>query len=234
MRKSGLAVWSKRILLTALALLVLAIVAAWLYLRGSLATLEGTRQAPGLDTTASVERDAHGVPLISGGSRLDVAYATGFVHAQERYFQMDLLRRVAAGELSELFGARAVGVDKSHRLHRFRARAELALKALPAADRALLDRYAAGVNAGINGLSAKPFEYALVGATPRAWSPADSLLVIWAMYFDLQGNLESRELARGWLKEHASSMRRASAPATSSSRPRRPHGGASRVRRKAR
>jgi penicillin amidase len=209
MRKSGLAVWSKRILLTALALLVLLVAAAWLYLRGSLAKLDGTQQAPGLETTASIARDAHGVPLISGGSRGDVAYATGFVHAQERYFQMDLLRRVAAGELSELFGARALGVDKSHRLHRFRARAELALKALPANDRALLERYVAGVNAGLGALSTKPFEYALVGVSPREWSAADSLLVIWAMYFDLQGNLESRELARGWFKDHASEEQRA-------------------------
>lgn len=209
MRKNGVAVWSRRILLAALALLVLLIVAAWLYLRGSLAKLEGTQQAPGLETTASIARDAHGVPLISGGSRGDVAYATGFVHAQERYFQMDLLRRVAAGELSELFGARAIAVDKSHRLHRFRARAELALAALPADDRTLLDRYAAGVNAGLNALSAKPFEYALVGMSPRAWSASDSLLVIWAMYFDLQGNLESRELSRGWFKEHTSEEQRA-------------------------
>jgi penicillin amidase len=209
MQKSGLAVWSKRILLTALALLVLVIAAAWLYLRGSLARLEGTQQAPGLETTASVARDARGVPLISGGSRLDVAYATGFVHAQERYFQMDLLRRVSSGELAELFGARALQADKSHRLHRFRVRAELALKTMPAADRALLDRYAAGVNAGLNDLGTKPFEYALVGMEPRAWSASDSLLVIWAMYFDLQGNLESRELARGWFKDHASEEQRA-------------------------
>jgi penicillin amidase len=209
MRNSRVAVWSKRILLTALVLLVLVVAAAWLYLRGSLAQLEGRRQAAGLETTASVARDAHGVPLISGGSRADVAYATGFVHAQERYFQMDLLRRVSSGELSELFGARALGVDKAHRLHRFRARAELALNALPPADRALLERYAAGVNAGLDALSARPFEYALVGAAPRAWSAADSLLVIWAMYFDLQGNLESRELARGWFRDHTNEEQRA-------------------------
>jgi penicillin amidase len=209
MQKSRLAVWSKRVLLIAVVLLVLAVAAAWLYLRGSLAQLEGTRQAAGLETTASVARDEHGVPLISGGSRLDVAYATGFVHAQERYFQMDLLRRVAAGELSELFGERALPLDKSHRLHRFRARAELALKAMPADDLALLQRYAAGVNAGLAALSAKPFEYALIGLPPRAWSAADSLLTIWAMYFDLQGSSEPRELARGWFREHATEEQRA-------------------------
>ncbi|NYE59609.1 penicillin amidase [Duganella sp. 1224] len=209
MRRSGLAEWSKRILLAALILLVLAVLGAWWYLRGSLAQLEGTRQAAGLETTASVARDAHGVPVISGGSRGDVAYATGFVHAQERFFQMDLLRRVAAGELSELFGDRALPLDKSHRLHRFRARGELALKSMPAADRALLDRYVAGVNDGLHALKTRPFEYALVGLPPRAWSPADTLLVIWAMYFDLQGNLESRELARGWFRDHATEEQRA-------------------------
>jgi penicillin amidase len=204
MRNNKLTVWSRRVLLIALAMLVLALLAAWLYLRGSLAKLDGTQQAPGLETTASVARDAHGVPVISGGSRLDVAYATGFVHAQERYFQMDLLRRAAAGELSELFGARALPMDKARRFHRFRARAELAFKAMPASDRALLERYSAGVNAGLEALSVKPFEYALVGMPPRAWSPNDSLLVIWAMYFDLQSGLLPRELSRGWLAENAS------------------------------
>jgi len=209
MQKSGVLVWSKRILIAAVVLLVLAIAAAWLYLRGSLAQLDGTHKVAGLETTASVARDAHGVPVISGGSRTDVAYATGFVHAQERYFQMDLLRRVPSGELSELFGERALQVDKSHRLHRFRARAELAVKSLSASDRALLERYTAGVNDGLNALGAKPFEYALIGQPPRAWSPADTLLVVWAMYFDLQGNLESRELARGWFRDNASEEQRA-------------------------
>ncbi|MBV7537707.1 penicillin acylase family protein [Duganella sp. sic0402] len=209
MQKSGVLVWSKRILIGAVVLLVLAIAAAWLYLRGSLAQLEGERKAAGLETTASIARDAHGVPVIAGGSRGDVAYATGFVHAQERYFQMDLLRRVPSGELSELFGERALQVDKSHRMHRFRARAELAVKALAAADRALLERYVAGVNDGLNALRAKPFEYALIGQSPRAWTPADTLLVVWAMYFDLQGNLESRELARGWFRDNASEEQRA-------------------------
>lgn len=209
MQKSRVLVWSKRMLIAALLLLVLAVIAAWLYLRGSLAQLDGTHKATGLETTASVARDAHGVPVISGGSRADVAYATGFVHAQERYFQMDLLRRVSSGELAELFGERALPVDKSHRLHRFRARAELAVKSLSAADRALLESYVAGVNDGLNALSTKPFEYALIGQPPRAWSPADTLLVVWAMYFDLQGNLESRELARGWFRDNTDEAQRA-------------------------
>ncbi|MFD2271541.1 penicillin acylase family protein [Undibacterium arcticum] len=67
-----------------------------------------------------------------------------------------------------------------------------------------MERYVAGVNDGLSGLAARPFEYALIGVAPRIWSAADSLLVIWAMYFDLQGGQEPRELARGWLKEHSS------------------------------
>jgi penicillin amidase len=203
-KHGGIRIWTMRILSGLAGLVAIALLAVWLYLRGSLARLDGTQSAAGLVAPVSVARDAHGVPLISGSNRLDLAYATGFVQAQDRFFQMDLLRRVGAGELAELFGPRAVPLDKLHRLHRFRARAEPALSTMPADDRRLLDRYVAGVNDGLNALSVRPFEYALAGMAPRAWSAADSLLVVWAMYFDLQGNMEGRELARGWLKDHSS------------------------------
>lgn len=209
MQMRGIGKWLGRAGLVVLGLLVLLALGLWGYLRASLPQLDGARRAAGLGAAVSVARDARGVPVISGASRADVAYATGFVHAQERFFQMDLLRRVAAGELAELFGARAVATDKAHRLHRFRARAALALQALAPAERALLERYAAGVNDGVQALAARPFEYALVGQQPRPWSAADSLLVVWAMYFDLQGKLEPRELARGWLAANSSAEQRA-------------------------
>jgi penicillin amidase len=167
------------------------------------------RRAPGLAGPVSVARDDHGVPLLQGRDRFDLAYATGFVHAQDRFFQMDLLRRVGAGELAELFGPRALPADKVHRLHRFRARAEQVLAAMPADDRRFIERYAAGVNDGVNALGARPFEYALTGTQPRPWSAADSLLVVWAMYFDLQGMQEPRELARGWIADHTDTAQRA-------------------------
>ncbi len=203
MRQRRWKTWTLRTLAGLLLLALLAAAGAWLYLRASLAQLDGERRATGLSAPVTIARDAAGVPLVSGASRLDVAYATGFVHAQERFFQMDLLRRTAAGELAELFGPRAVPMDRGHRLHRFRARAQLALARLPAPERALLDRYVAGVNDGVSALGAKPFEYALAGAELRPWSAADSLLVVWAMYLDLQNNQEPRELARGWLREHS-------------------------------
>jgi penicillin amidase len=184
-------------------LVLLAAAGAWLWLRASLAQLDGERAAAGLQATVTVARDERGVPLVSGANRPDTAYAIGFVHAQERFFQMDLLRRSAAGELAELFGPRALPLDRAHRLHRFRARAVQRLASLDADERAILERYVAGVNDGLQALRARPFEYALTGTSPRPWTAADSLLVVWAMFFDLQGNLEPRELARGWLREHA-------------------------------
>src|SRR5689334_9995133 len=118
-RRVGL-IWGRRILLIVLALLVLAVLGGWLFLRASLPQLDGKRVTPLLSGTVTVARDANGVPTISGANRLDLAYATGFVHGQERFFQMDLLRRSAAGELAELFGSKALPADRAHRLHRFR------------------------------------------------------------------------------------------------------------------
>ncbi|PWF54618.1 penicillin acylase family protein [Massilia glaciei] len=208
MQRRALRIWAARVALGVFALLALAALAVWLFLRASLPKLDGEVRAAGLHAPVSVARDAHGVPLIAGTNRDDVAYATGFVQAQERFFQMDLLRRVGAGELAELFGPRAVALDEPRRLHRFRARAAAVLQAMPASDRRLLERYVNGVNAGLGALDARPFEYALVGAAPRPWTAADSLLVIWAMYIDLQGKHEARELARGWIAEHSDAAQR--------------------------
>lgn len=196
--------WLKRIVLGLLALLLLAVLGLWFFLRGSLALLDGKVSAPGLSGTVTVLRDAQGVPSITGSDRNDVAYATGFLHAQDRFFQMDLLRRMPAGELSELFGEKALETDRFHRLHRFRVRAAQAIQAMPADDRKLLERYTAGVNDGLHALGNRPFEYGLVGVGPRPWALEDSYLVAWAMYIDLQVTGIGRELARGWLKERAS------------------------------
>jgi penicillin amidase len=162
--------WGRRLLLLLVALLVLAVLGAWLFLRASLPQLDGKRSAPLLSGAVTVTRDANGVPTISGANRLDLAYATGFVHGQERFFQMDLLRRSAAGELAELFGPKALPLDRARRLHRFRARAFDVLARMNANERLFVERYAAGVNDGVDALGARPFEYALTGAAPRPWT----------------------------------------------------------------
>ncbi len=196
--------WLMFLTLAGASLLLLVASGAWLFLNGSLPQLNGTQAVAGLQAPVKVMRDQYGVPLIKGIDREDLAYATGFVHAQDRFFQMDLLRRVGAGELAELFGPGAVAIDKAHRLHRFRARAERVLNKMLSSERQFLERYVDGVNDGLKGLTTRPFEYVLIGTTPRIWTSADSLLVVWAMYFDLHGDQIPRKLARGWLKENCS------------------------------
>ncbi len=127
-----------------------------------------------------------GVPTLTGANRTDLAYATGYLHGQERFFQMDLMRRAAAGELGALFGPAALKIDAKTRLHLFRARARIVLAHMTPAERAILAAYVAGVNAGLADLKAAPFEYMLLRQTPQAWRPEDSVLVVDAMYLDLQ------------------------------------------------
>ena len=161
---------------------------AWAYwqLRASLPVLEGRITAPHLTAPVTIARDVQGVPTITGASRADVAWALGFLHAQERFFQMDGQRRTAAGELSDLVGRITLGLDRRNRLHRFRSRAAMILAAMPPEERHFLETYVAGVNGGLAALSAAPFEYMLLRATPEPWTAADTVLTVYAMYLTLQ------------------------------------------------
>jgi len=186
--------WLLRGLLWLLLLAAIAALAAWLALRASLPDVEGEAKLAGLSGRVLVERDAQGVPVIRGANRLDVARATGFVHAQERFFQMDLTRRAAAGELAALLGPALLPADRRMRVHRFRARAAEVLAQAPAQDRAMLEAYATGVNEGLASLGARPFEYLLLRQQPGAWRAEDSLLVVFAMWVDLQAGGFAAEL----------------------------------------
>jgi penicillin G amidase len=181
------------------AVLVIAISAAWLTLRASLPRIEGTVPLPGLGAPVAIERDAAGVPVIRGATRVDVARATGYAHAQDRLFQMDLLRRTGAGELAAILGASLIDADRAIRPHQFRRRAREALATAEAGERALLEAYAEGVNAGLAALGARPFEYLLLGESPAPWRAEDSILVVHAMWIDLQGLDDVDEQQRGRL-----------------------------------
>ncbi len=185
----------------ALALLGAAAAAARLALGRSLPILDGRLPLPGLSAPVAVERDALGVPTVRGTTRLDVARVTGLLHAQDRLFQMDLLRRRAAGELAELVGPMALPLDRRTRRHRLRAVAERAFGALPPADRALLEAYATGVAAGTAALGARPFEYLLLRATPAPWRAEDSLLVVLSMFIDLTGETGLTDSRRGAIRD---------------------------------
>ncbi len=185
-----------------LGLLLLALLAAYVLLRMSLPQLRDTASLPGLHARVEVARDALGVVDIQAGDRPDAYRALGFVHAQERFFEMDLLRRSAAGELSELFGGRALEVDSRQRMHRFRMRARRDVELLRPAEQALLGAYTDGVNAGLSRLRTRPFPYLLLGAKPRPWSREDCALVVFAMFLDLQGGDNREELARSVARRH--------------------------------
>lgn len=193
--------WLRRILVCIAVLAIVLVATAWLLLRGSLPVLDGEQRAHGLAAAVSIERDALGTATVRGDTRADVTWAMGYVHAQERYFEMDLMRRSAAGELAELFGKVAVPADRKARAHRLRARAEAALALAPAEERDLLDRYRDGVNAGLAALSARPFAYLLTRTTPQPWRSEDSMLVVGAMYFSLNDGANRRELGLSTLHD---------------------------------
>lgn len=158
--------------------------------------LDGELRTAQVKHELKIQRDENGVPTIEATNLGDAVYAMGFLHAQERYFQMDLLRRKASGELAELFGARLIESDKVARVHRFRARAKEFVDELAPDQRAMLRKYTAGVNEGLQRLGAAPFEYSLLFSSPRLWSEEDTLLVNMAMYITLQGEEQHPELIR--------------------------------------
>ena len=190
--------WTGRILLGLVALvLVLAASlagAAW----WSLPAREGSFALPGLAAPVEIAFDTHGIPRIRAASEADAWAALGFLHARDRLFQMETMRRGAAGRLAELTGAPALRLDRFMRLLGLVPRAEADFAALPAGTRQALEAYAAGVNAWIaaRGRLAAP-EFLLLGA-PEPWRPVDSLLWGKVMGLWLAGNWRT-ELERARL-----------------------------------
>ncbi len=181
--------------------LLLVLMLAFAALRGSLPRLDGNVAVAGLAAPVHISRDARGVPTIEAASRTDLAFATGFLHAQDRFFEMDLSRRLAAGELSELFGSVALGQDRRARLFRFRSVARAVLAQASPEQRTVMDAYARGVNAGLAGLSSRPWEYWLLGQRPARWSAEDGVLVVYAMWWDLQASGFRRGILRREVNE---------------------------------
>jgi penicillin amidase len=187
-----------------LALLIVLIVGGligYFALRASLPQLDGTIANARISAAAAIERDAEGTPVIRAGNRADLAFATGFAHAQDRYFQMDLMRRAAAGEMAELLGSSVLDMDRKLRVHGFRHVAREVIAAATPGDRALLDAYSAGVNFALSQASAKPWEYLLLGAKPAPWLPEDSVLAAFSMYLNLNDSTGSEELTRLQLRD---------------------------------
>jgi len=183
---------------------VVAVLGGFLWLRSSLPQEEGRLVLPGLVAEARITRDEHGIPTIAATSDRDAAFALGFVHAQDRLFQMDTMRRYGAGRLSEWFGAATLRADRFTRTLGLYRAAEQQYALLTPELRAALDAYAAGVNAYLaRRQGALPPEYQLLRAAPEPWRPADTL--VWGKLIDLQlaGNFRS-ELLHARLAQHLS------------------------------
>ena len=176
------------------ALLAALLAGAFLYLRQSLPKTEGEIRLAGLGSRVEVLRDRYGIPHIFAASLADASFALGFVHAQDRLWQMEMSRRIAAGRLAEVLGAGGLETDRFLRTLGVRRAAEANLRTLDAETRQLLDAYAAGVNAFLAEAPVLPLEFWLTGVRPDPWTPADSVGWVKMMAWDLGGNWRSELL----------------------------------------
>lgn len=175
---------------------------AWITLNASLPKLDSTIRTSSVTQPATLSRDKMGYSVIHAGTLEDAIFALGLAHGQDRFFQMDLLRRSAAGELAAWFGSGAIQLDKYTRFHQFRQRAEKVYAAMSEGDKTLLRQYAKGVNQAISDNWAPPPEYLVTQFTPAPWKPEDSILVAFAMYIDLQQGQIALDLARTGVKQY--------------------------------
>jgi penicillin amidase len=181
--KSPLRTVLRLVLWTAAIVVILLGTAVWWYVYRPLPQLDGSVTVPGLHADATVERDNWGVPHIRANSQEDLAEAQGYVVAQDRLWQMDLLRRAARGRLSEILGSRTVAIDKDFRLMNFSRAAEADMAMLTPEVRAVLEAYARGINHFIEQhANHLPIEFSLLQYKPEPWTPTDTLMIGCYMY----------------------------------------------------
>jgi penicillin amidase len=167
---------------------------AWWIVHRALPQVDGTVTLGGLRHEVIVDRDAWGIPFIQAGSLEDLLEAQGYVVAQDRLWQMDVLRRVAAGELSEIFGRRTLSLDRQYRTLGLRVAAEWDLGHADAKSKGILEAYARGVNRYIEDHNSRlPWEFVALRYKPRPWTQVDSLLVAGYMYDALTRSWESEQ-----------------------------------------
>ena len=189
----------RRIFAGLLLLLFVVIGGGYLYVRSSLPQVDGTIAVAGVTSAVRIERGADGVPLIAAATDEDAAFGLGFAHAQDRLFQMEMMRRYGAGRLAEVVGADALPIDKQMRVLGLYRAAEAEIPHLAREVRRGLEAYAAGVNAFLaTRKGALPPEFLLLRFSPEPWRAADSL--VWGKLMDLQLGFNYRlELERARL-----------------------------------
>jgi penicillin amidase len=179
-----------RILLWLLAAVVLILAGGvtycWFVAHAALPQLDGRLQISGLSAPVTVTRDGHGVPTIEAATLEDLFFAQGYVTAQDRLWQMDVMRRFGGGELSEILGEDLLKLDREQRIIGLRAAAKKSLEISSPRDRGYYEAYARGVNAFIGTHGSKlPIEFRILGYEPKPWLPEDSVVVANSMVKDL-------------------------------------------------
>ncbi len=154
----------------------------------ALPVVAGTVTAKGLGAAVTIGRDARGIPLITAASDDDAYFALGYVHAQDRLFEMEMMRRQGQGRLAELVGKPGIGPDRFMLTLGVYRRAQADLAALDAPTRRAFERYAAGVNAWLDEGHPLPLEFSILQFSPDPWLPADSLVWQKLMGLQLSGN----------------------------------------------
>ena len=188
-------------------LVILAGAVAWWFIYRPLPQLDGSISLPGLQHEVTVDRDGWGVPHIRAASVEDAAEAQGYVMAQDRLWQLDLLRRVARGQLSEILGARTLQIDKDFRTLGLGRVADREATTLEPEPRKLLEAYARGVDQFIEQHQRRlPLEFSLLGYKPQPWKPADTLAISGYMYRTLADTRE-REINRAKVTARAGADR---------------------------
>ena len=188
--------WLFRIATALVALAVVVVLGVYYFLSRSLPDYDAAWQVRGVGATVEIARTNHAVPHIFGESDADVFFGLGFAHAQDRLWQMALMRRTAQGRLSELFGERTLRTDELLRRLDLYGLAQRSVEAQDNDTLIALDAYARGVNAWINIVNERALgrgapEYFLFPSEIALWQPADSLAIIKLMAVQLSGHLES-------------------------------------------
>ncbi len=188
--------WIKRLLQLLALLMLVGLVAGWIYSRRVLPQTDGSLSLPGLQAELRIERDADGIPTIKAANLHDLMFGLGVAHVQDRLWQLETHRRIGAGQIAEAFGPAAVDSDKFLRALGVRRAAEAQWAQTKGEAREALLAYSEGVNAAIkHTLKARPPEFVILGLQPPEWTPVDSLAWTTMMAWDLGANW-STELLR--------------------------------------
>jgi len=175
-------------ILTLIAIVVVYVAITLARAGGGLPQWDGTVEVAGLDGVAEIVRNQDGIPFIQADSERDLYFAQGFVHAQDRFWQMALSRQLAEGRLAEWLGGMGLLPDRSARIYGWSHLAQSSLEALADDDRDLLEAYAAGVNAWLESPAfRRPPEMVILHIQPERWKASDAFLAIYQVHRMLSG-----------------------------------------------